>query len=117
MALLDRLMREARKSMRARGHEPTTKDNAQAKTDAQASKRVTISCKRCNLTAEVICKPQPNDIQISGEAVALNCNVATKSALQRGTEIHERIERSLKTNPDNRERFDNEIRMDAVMGC
>lgn len=61
--------------MRARGHQPTTKDNAIAKGDT--SKRVTISCKHCNLTADVICKLQPNEIQIGGEAVALNCNVAT----------------------------------------
>jgi hypothetical protein len=102
MALLDRLMREARKSMRARGHEPTTKDNGQAKTDTQANKRVTISCKRCDLTAEVICKPQPNEIQIGGEAVALNCNVATHHKMTTPTPINS---------------LHDEIRMDAVMGC
>lgn len=101
MALLDRLIRDARKAMQTRGHKPAPAQRSIGKSTA------IIKCSVCNEHVHVICKPIFNEIQIAGKAVALNCNVATKSALQRGTEIHERIER---------EHYD-EIRMDAVMGC
>lgn len=114
MSHLDRLIRDARAAMKARGHLSLAAERWHESSTQRSG--ATLHCGKCHLEARVICKPQPNEIQIGGEAIALSCHVATKSALQRGTEIHERIERSLLTNPDNRERFD-EIRLDAVMGC
>lgn len=76
MALLDRLIREARKSMRARGHEP--KSTQRYTTPGIAS----IYCSKCDMSVGIIAKPLPNEIQIGGEAVALNCNVATCSKEQ-----------------------------------
>jgi hypothetical protein len=93
MAQLDRLMREARKSMRARGHNPVT--------DWKEEGRAALHCcnKGCNMGVHIIVKPQPNEIQISGEAVALNCNVATNVS-----------QVSLTISGD-------DITMEAVIGC
>lgn len=36
------------------------------------------SCKHCNMQVIVIANPLPNEINISGEAVAIDCNRETK---------------------------------------
>jgi hypothetical protein len=96
MAQLDRLIRDARRSMRVRGHTP-----APAKRSIGRGAAI-IKCDTCEKEVHVICKPQANEIQIAGEAVAINCNVATKNNLRD----------VLLTVP-----ADNEISMEAVMGC
>jgi hypothetical protein len=76
MAQLDRLMRDARKAMRSRGHNPVT--------DWKEAGRGMLHCcnEGCNQGVTVIVKPQPNEIQIGGEALASNCNVTTCSKEQ-----------------------------------
>jgi hypothetical protein len=74
MAQLDRLIREARKSMRARGHEP--KPAIRYTTPGIAS----IYCAKCNMSVGIITKPLPNEIQIGGEAVARNCSCDVATA-------------------------------------
>lgn len=95
MTKLDKLMREARKVMRWRGHNPIT--------DWKETGRAMLHCcnEGCNMGVHVIVKPQPNEIDIGGEAVALNCNVATAT--------NQRLDRFVAQA--------DQIRMDAVMGC
>jgi len=93
MAQLDRLMRDARKAMRQRGHNPVT--------DWKESGRGMLHCcnEGCNQGVIIVVMPQPNETQISGTAVALNCSVATNVK-----------QASLTIRGD-------EISMEAVMGC
>jgi hypothetical protein len=80
MAQLDRLMREARKSMRGRGHTHLSSvkwDTKDKITNPNGRVGATIFCDDCMMEAQVIPKPQPNEIQIGGEAVTLSCDVAT----------------------------------------
>jgi hypothetical protein len=98
MALLDRLIRDARQAMKLRGHLPLAAERwVESSTNRSGA---TLHCGKCHKEAQVICKPQPNEIQIGGEAVAVSCNVAT---------TNERLDKFVAQA--------DEIRMDAVMGC
>jgi hypothetical protein len=66
------LINEACESMRARGHSP---EPASIYTGGAI-----VYCKTCKMSADIVVKPQPNGIQISGEAVALNCNSINKGS-------------------------------------
>lgn len=98
MALLDRLIRDARKAMQMRGHKPATA--------IRFSGSAVIKCESCDKDVQVICKPQPNEIQIGGEAVALNCNVATN--LSGLTGKHDIVIQAIE---------EESLHMHAVMGC
>jgi hypothetical protein len=72
-------------------------------TRSMAGGAAVIKCANCTMEAYVVCKPAPNDSQISGEAVALtcNCNVATPKIRDVKTSIHSNGDYS----------------MEAVVGC
>jgi hypothetical protein len=99
MAQLDRLMREARKAMRFRGHNPVT--------DWKEKGRAKLHCcnEGCDMGVWIIVKPLPNEIDIGGEAVALNCNVATPKLKLSGVKLTIPMDKS------------NDISMEAVIGC
>lgn len=103
MSQLDRLIRDARAAMKARGHLALAAERWHESSTQRSG--ATLHCGRCHLEAQVICKPLPNEIQISGGAVAKSCHVATtKQQITNFLEVQER-------------RHSDEIRMDAVMGC
>jgi hypothetical protein len=66
---LDTLMREANETAALHSHRmgPTT---------YFSFTRATSQCEDCGMEAYAITKPWPNEIKISGEAVALNCPAA-----------------------------------------
>lgn len=70
MRKIDRLRREALRSCNARGHD-MTKFKSQLRASSRKVKYA--SCKRCGKYVQVIEKPLPNEIDIGGTAVALNC--------------------------------------------
>ena len=98
MSQLDRLIRDARQAMKFRGHLPLPAERWHEASNGKSG--ATIRCAVCEKQANVLCKPQPNEAPIAGEAVALNCNVAT---------ANERLDKFVAQA--------DEIRMDAVMGC
>lgn len=100
MAQLDRLIRDARNAMQAHHHIPMPAERWHEESSKRSGAR--IQCVNCTMDTTIICKPRPNGTYISGKAIAMNCNVATR----------QQFERVLQTVPP-----DNEIRMDAVFGC
>ena len=64
------LRRNARLSAYRRGHflKPFQKDS-----EDHGNIRATTACRHCGMEVQVITKPAPNEIDIGGEAVALNC--------------------------------------------
>lgn len=77
MARARALMREAYKSAKARGHLLTPFTCfTELREEEVDSKRLDwhASCDRCGKKVHVITAPDPNEISIGGEAVALNCN-------------------------------------------
>lgn len=75
MTQLDKLIRDARIAMKIRKHDPLPATRWHIASTEESG--ALIQCSRCNSTANVICKPKPNETHIAGSAVALNCNVAT----------------------------------------
>lgn len=66
MKKIDRLKTEAKSSATWRGHN-LTRFETLGNTTANAV------CKKCGMETFVDAKPAPNGIDISGQAVALNC--------------------------------------------
>ena len=66
MTKLNRLKLEALEACKWRGH---TMQRFQNLTKDHAFTR----CDKCHTTVDVLTKPAPNEIDIGGEAVALNC--------------------------------------------
>jgi hypothetical protein len=68
----DNLKREAANSTRFRNHVlgPWSEPNSYWFPDKIVS---SAKCIRCGMEVSINTKPQPNDIDISGEAVALTC--------------------------------------------
>jgi hypothetical protein len=67
MTKLDRLKKEAKEACVSRGHvmyrfQNLTPDNAIS------------TCKNCGDEVQVLSRPQANEIDIAGEAVAINCD-------------------------------------------
>lgn len=69
MKKIDRLKAEATSAAEARGH----KLRSFLKGSYFGDKRATV-CHHCEMGVMVNAHPAPNDIEISGEAVALNCH-------------------------------------------
>lgn len=66
MKKLDRLIKEAKESCLWRDHD--------MKPFEHCTPKIAISnCKKCNMGVVVRTNPLPNQIDIGGEAVALNC--------------------------------------------
>jgi hypothetical protein len=63
-----RLKKEAIESCLFRGHEMLRWHKGKNDDDYFVT-----NCCKCGMIAEVILKPLPNEIEIGGEAVALNC--------------------------------------------
>lgn len=75
MRRIDRLIKEAKESMIFRGHKPTRTDVSKLG-GIRTAKRwysVIIYCKDCDMWVQCLDKPDPNQIDIGGPAVALNC--------------------------------------------
>lgn len=71
MTKLERLRKAALKSCKWREHKMD-----QFKTvDPSRPHYKEATCKRCGMVVGINAKPMPNDIEIGGEAVALNCEV------------------------------------------
>lgn len=66
MGTIDKLQREARSSARLRGH-------SLKQFNHYSDTRRFSHCRHCDMQVEVNSKPLPNEIDIGGEAVALNC--------------------------------------------
>lgn len=66
MKTLQDLMTEAKESCEWRAHIMGT-------WDVLSSSRATVRCLLCDMEVFVCTDPAPNEIDISGEAVALNC--------------------------------------------
>ena len=66
-----RLLDDTRESMLFRGHNPGMSDSWIVSSGVEAK----LTCKTCGKNAWVATNPAPNGIEISGEAVALNCNL------------------------------------------
>lgn len=66
MTKMNRLKKEARECCEFRGHN-------MRRFKTMDSHRAITSCKVCDRLVRVDTKPLPNDIDISGEAVALEC--------------------------------------------
>ena len=66
MRKLERLIREAKDACEWRGHN-MERFNRRSKDVA------TSQCKTCGAWATVMTSPLPNDIEIGGSAVAINC--------------------------------------------
>lgn len=71
MRRIERLRQEAIASAGYRGHKMA---RCTIFYDGYGGIRATSVCKRCGMGLVVITKPNPNDIDISGEAIALNCS-------------------------------------------
>jgi hypothetical protein len=65
---LDLLLRDATETAALRGHRIGKARYARAD-----FKRATASCDDCGMEIHVIREPAPNEIEISGQAVALEC--------------------------------------------
>lgn len=67
---LQELQISALKSTRFRGHEmgPFTPDERKVECHSQLAE-----CTKCGMAVCINAKPQPNEIDVGGEAVALNC--------------------------------------------
>jgi len=89
------LAAQATESAKSRRHdlEPWT---CNGKDGAQPT-RATTECKRCKLTASVTLDPAPNDIDISGEAIALQCRGAPYIVERRTAAGKERATLSFRT--------------------
>lgn len=70
MKNLDQLKREASRSANFRGHRLKW-GNPFGR--ANGPKSCFARCRKCNMELLIIEQPAPNEINISGEAVALNC--------------------------------------------
>ena len=66
MRKLDKLIKEARESCEWRGHR-------MAKFRHYSRHVAASHCLDCMKTVSVMTRPMPNEIEIRGEAVALNC--------------------------------------------
>ena len=66
MDLMAKLQREAAEACERRGHYMS------AFTSYSDSNAI-AACTRCHMEVQVLTKPRPNEIDIAGEAVALNC--------------------------------------------
>ena len=67
MTFFDKLVKEALKSCKWRGHKMLALEPLLNRIGGFAR------CKKCKKEVMIILKPLPNEIEISGEAVALNC--------------------------------------------
>lgn len=67
MRRIQGLKQAARKVARSRGHDVY-------RFIAQSNHSAIASCKKCGMIVVVRTNPAPNDIDISGEAVGLNCS-------------------------------------------
>ena len=73
MARMSTLQRSAAESCELRNHwmSPFT---------TLSDTRAVATCTRCGMEVQVNTKPAPNEINIGGEAVALNCNPERRKA-------------------------------------
>jgi hypothetical protein len=71
MTKIDALRKSARESAKWRGH--TLSRFSPAEIHSNGKKQSFASCLICGAMAVVDTQPLPNDIDISGSAVALNC--------------------------------------------
>ena len=67
MKRITRLIKEAKEGCECRGHDMSVFYHYANDTRAYAS------CKLCGRRVDVCARPMPNEIDIGGEAVALNC--------------------------------------------
>ena len=65
--MIHRLIREARKSCKFRGHRMEPFERSHNNT------RAISACYNCEATVQIDTKPAPNGIDIGGDAVAINC--------------------------------------------
>lgn len=72
MRRLDRLIIQARAGMVARGHQPGAFTKL-ARSSYGENEVAIAHCKRCNQMVQVLAHPRANEIEIGGQAVALNC--------------------------------------------
>jgi uncharacterized protein YrzB (UPF0473 family) len=72
----DRLKLEAKDGARRRGH---ILGYFKHEGDADVA-----TCLACNMKAYVVLHPAPNQIDVSGEVVALNCCLLTQSVMNNG---------------------------------
>ena len=73
MTKIDRLIKEARGSCEARGHRMRRFTHISNRTCGQTAYS---DCLVCDCSVSVIAHPAPNEIEIGGEAVALDCTTA-----------------------------------------
>ena len=75
MRKIDRLIKEAKESMEFRGHTPTQADIAKLGGIRTARRwySAMVHCKDCRMWVQCLDYPLPNQIDIGGPAVALNC--------------------------------------------
>lgn len=62
------LMLSARRSARLRGHQLGNWEVLDAARD-----RARTHCRKCGMGVDIIRRPAPNEIDVAGQAVALNC--------------------------------------------
>lgn len=70
MTRYERLRREAKATAERRGHDMENFDRAHWRIPGNGSSE----CKRCGAYVRINCNPMPNEIDIGGDAVAVNCS-------------------------------------------
>ena len=86
---LQRLRKEARSSAEWRGHVFPRRWYFPVNYPA----RQTLTCIRCGMSVTVLLNPQPNEIDIGGKAVALNCEYTYQEFLDYCTQDIKEIEK------------------------
>lgn len=77
MKRIDKIRIEIQNIARERGHQPTQITYA-GRSLKERGERVHVVCETCSASAQGLTNPAPNQTDIAGTLLALNCNVTTK---------------------------------------